>query len=109
MKKVVKISSLTLVCAALFALGTMSFTNSTVETTVETINLDAPPSNNTCCPPGWALAYLYPNDPAAFWDNNDDGLICWKFSAIGNGTPQGQGNDPAYYQSNVKDNNRRCN
>lgn len=105
--KLLKISSLTLACAALVAFVTMSFTNPTMETTVKTVDLDAPPVF-TCCPPGWALAYLFVNDPAEFYDNNGDGLICWKFSAIGTGTPLGQGNDPAYYQSNVKDNNNRC-
>lgn len=105
--KFFKISGVSLVAIAMLTLGTMSFTNSENEIVAETIEMEAPPVF-TCCPAYWALAYLAPNDPAKFYDNNEDGLICWKFSAIGTGTPLGQGNDPLFFQSNVKDNNSRC-
>jgi hypothetical protein len=67
-------------------------------------------SNNTCCPPGWTLIddNEFPEDPALKWDVNGDGFLCFKGEWLGDETPNGNGNDPLFTQSNVKDNNNPC-
>ena len=107
--KSIKIFSASLLTLALVAFLSMSFTTEHAKANSNTVNIEAAaPGNNTCCPPNWLVTPLFPNDPAAKWDNNGDGLICFKASAFGTGTPNGNGNDPAFDESNVKDNNNPC-
>jgi hypothetical protein len=92
----------------------MSFVSNNQDET-QTNNMEISTLNgndsNCCCPPGWLPTSLFPDDPAAKWDRNDDGLLCFKSgdpdSPTGT-TPQGNGNDPLFTQSNVKDNNQPC-
>jgi len=91
----------------------MSFTRSTENTIqVSSESVISPDNDNCCCPPNWTLfwidATLYPDDPALKWDNNGDWYVCFKGEWVGNDTPNGNGNDPLYSQSNVKDNNQPC-
>lgn len=65
----------------------------------------------SCCPPKWHLFDLNEwigIDPALKWDVNEDGFVCFKGVWLDDNTPQGNGNDPLYEQSNVKDNNYPC-
>lgn len=107
--KSIKICSASLLTLALVALFSMSFSTDYAKANANTVNIEAAAlDNNTCCPTNWFLVGLFPDDPAAQWDINGDGLICWKADLFGTGTPKGNGNDPLFNQSNVKDNNNPC-
>ncbi|BDS12834.1 hypothetical protein [Aureispira anguillae] len=98
---------LALTLASIFA---MSFAtkNNEVSPTVTNSELTAN-SNNTCCPDKWTRLSISSSDPAIKWDINGDNYVCFKGTWIGGGTtPQGNGNDPLFDESNVKDNNNPC-
>lgn len=107
--KSIKVFSASLLTLALVAFLSMSFTTDHAKANANTVNIDSPSaSNNTCCPPNWTAVSLFTGDPALKWDNNGDGVICFKGAWLGNSTPQGNGNDPLFTQSNCKDNNNPC-
>ncbi len=107
--KSVKIFASTIITLSLVAFLSMSFTNSTDEATLTALDVEAAsPGANTCCPPNWTPWLLFGNDPALKWDKNGDNIICFKGAWVGNSTPNGNGNDPLFTQSNCKDNNNPC-
>lgn len=103
-------SSITLLIAA-FALLLLASFSSKKELATQQDNLVISQlvdnENNCCCPTGWIISPLIPEeflghpDGAGKWDNNGDGWICFK-------NHPGNGNDPEFNNSNVKDNNNPC-
>ena len=113
--KIFKKNPLVFLALALIFVLTMSFTTNVNEIlqsdqmTLTNSNMIVDGNDNKCCcPPNWFLTPLLEDDPAEKWDNNRDGWICFKSEGIGNDTPHGNGNDPLFDQSNVKDNNNPC-
>jgi hypothetical protein len=92
--------------AALMIAGVlfMSFTLHKPETSPEVVTMSVDDNGtNCCCPPHFHPVPLEgDDDPAAHYDNNADGWICWK--PVNNG----HGNDPLYDNGVVKDNNQPC-
>lgn len=103
-------SSITLLFAAFALLFLVSFSSKNEAATqndgIETAKMVGN-NNNCCCPTGWFVSPLIPEeilghpDGAGKWDNNGDGWICFKIHP-------GNGNDPEFNNSNVKDNNNPC-